>query len=145
MNGTIRRMEAGDLGRVAELAGQLGYRVSEPEIEARFRRIADDPSHGVYVAQGPDGRVIGWIHLQPKLVLESEPSVEIEGLVVDATARRTGVGRALIAHAEGWARERGFRVLRLRSNVLRTEAHAFYPALGFTVAKTQHLYVRRLS
>ncbi|HJS34946.1 MAG TPA: hypothetical protein VJ766_05615 [Pseudoxanthomonas sp.] len=28
---------------------------------------------------------------------------------------------------------------------LRPESHAFYPSAGFALAKTQHVYVRRLA
>ena len=34
----------------------------------------------------------------------------------------------------------GVRKLRVRSNVVRDEAHRFYPALGFNLAKTQACY-----
>jgi len=49
-----------------------------------------------------------------------------------------------VGEAERWARERGFRKIRVRSNALRTEAHVFYPALGFARSKTQHIYDRPL-
>lgn len=63
--------------------------------------------------------------------------------MVDAGARRSGVGRALVAVAEQWTRERGLDTLFLRSNIVRPEAHAFYPGLGFARTKTQHVYSKR--
>ena len=70
--------------------------------------------------------------------------LEIAGLVVDAQVRRGGVGRALVAAAEAWARQAGVDDVILRSNVARSEAHAFYPSLGYTLIKTQHAYAKRL-
>ena len=32
----------------------------------------------------------------------------------------------------------------VRSNIKRTEAHLFYPSIGYTLGKTQHVYVKDL-
>jgi GNAT superfamily N-acetyltransferase len=77
-------------------------------------------------------------------MIESGERVEIVGLVVDAQARRGGIGRAMIAAAEAWTRARGLDALYLRSNVLRPEAHPFYEGLGFLRTKTQHAYLKRV-
>jgi len=50
----------------------------------------------------------------------------------------TGVRRLLMQQAEQWARERGYREVVLRSNVIRTRARTFYESLGYTVTKTQN-------
>jgi GNAT superfamily N-acetyltransferase len=138
----IRPMRGDDLDRVAELSRQLGYPVPRTNLEDCFSRIVD-AGQALFVAQSGD-RVIGWIHVHPLLLLESEPQAEIGGLVVDSTARRQGAGRALVAEARRWSLQRGFRALRVRSNVARDEAHRFYPSIGFTRIKTQHNYELRL-
>ena len=51
--------------------------------------------------------------------------------VVAAPARRSGVGRALIRAAEAKARRHGCPRLDLSSGDWRSDAHAFYEALGF--------------
>ncbi|HYZ89808.1 MAG TPA: GNAT family N-acetyltransferase [Myxococcales bacterium] len=86
------------------------------------------------------GQLIGWTHVHPHVLLESEPGAEIGALVVDASARRHGAGRALVAQAVHWARQHGFKRLLVRSNVARDEAHRFYPSIGFKRIKTQHNY-----
>jgi len=90
------------------------------------------------------GQVAGWVHARPQLLLESPPFIEIVALVVDPEARRTGVGRALVADVTRWAQQAHFNLVRVRSNVRRQESHQFYPALGFKLVKTQHAYVLEL-
>lgn len=136
---SIRRMSALDLPTVASLSGQLGYAVVVPELTRRFHALAADPNHGVFVAE-LDGRVAGWIHVFEQRLLESEPYAELGGLVVDAMCRRRGLGRALVEEARRWVVARKLGSLRVRSNVAREEAHQFYPALGFTVLRTQRVY-----
>ena len=141
MSAPVRAMAAHDLPRVAELSLQLGYPVALAALHRRFERLAPSASDALFVAGEPVG---GWIHLELRDSLESGQSVEITGLVVDAARRREGLGRALVARAEAWAKERGVPRLRVRSNVTRTESHHFYPALGFARAKTQHVYEKTL-
>jgi len=140
----VRRARAADLPRIADLSSQLGYPVLLEALERRFSRIASDAEQAVFVAETTDGRLVGWTHANPRRLLESEAFMEIEGLVVDASARRQGVGRALIAEVERWSLERGVTTIRVRSNVLRKEAHDFYPSVGYARLKTQHTYERRL-
>ena len=137
-----RPMRIDDLERVAELSRQLGYPVSPSDLEVRFSRIVD-AGQGLFVAQSGD-RIVGWTHVHPQLLLESEPHAEIGALVVDSSARRQGAGRALVAEARRWSRQHGFARLRVRSNIARDEAHHFYPSIGFTRIKTQHNYELRL-
>jgi GNAT superfamily N-acetyltransferase len=61
---------------------------------------------------------------------------------VDEAHRGTGIGKALLKRAETWARDQGHRVLRIRSNVVRTEAHAFYESMGYGHTKTSNVFVK---
>ncbi|HEX8777263.1 MAG TPA: GNAT family N-acetyltransferase, partial [Rhodanobacter sp.] len=90
--------------------------------------------------QGDHGGLLGWIAIERRLTLESGERIEIVGLVVDAAARGTGVGRALVTDAEQWARAQGFDAIGVRSNVAREGSHPFYEALGYVRMKTQHAY-----
>ena len=139
---TVRPMGAGDLAQVAELSEQLGYPVSLEDLERRFSIIFPEKDHALFVAETADGRIAGWTHVYATHLLESPSFAEIGGLVVRAGSRRIGAGRALVEAADRWARSQGLGSLRVRSNVLRTEAHQFYPACGFKRIKTQHNYER---
>ncbi len=53
-------------------------------------------------------------------------------LAVSAARRRTGVGRALMAAAEQWLRDRDVPKLNLMVRTGNPQAVAFYEALGYT-------------
>lgn len=132
-----------DAGEVARLAGELGYAADPAAMAARLEVLAADPRQCVYVIDG-EGRLDGWIAVERRLSLEAGERVEITGLVVDSTVRRGGAGRALVAAAEAWARERGIDLVLVRSNVQRQASHLFYEGLGFVRRKSQHVYTRHL-
>jgi GNAT superfamily N-acetyltransferase len=138
----VRAMTSDDAQAVASLCHELGYPATPAQIERRFHWLERDPDQGLFVAQSPDGQVVGWLHTQGRHFLESEPYAEIGGLVVQTGHRRQGIGAALLAEAEEWASRHGYAELRVRSNMARTEAHQFYPSKGFRLAKTQHVYVK---
>jgi GNAT superfamily N-acetyltransferase len=74
--------------------------------------------------------------------IDSEPFALITGLVVDETKRSRGIGAALVEAAVEWAAGHGYRTIRVRSNVIRERAHAFYERLGFSRVKNQVVFVR---
>ncbi|HZI89561.1 MAG TPA: GNAT family N-acetyltransferase [Candidatus Polarisedimenticolia bacterium] len=137
---TVREMTAEDAERVAALSGQLGYPSTPDQIRHRLLGIEAHPEARVFVACDAVGRVQGWVHVYGHRQLESGGAAEVGGLVVDEEARGQGMGRALMAAAESWARERGYERLTLRSNVVRDEAHRFYQRLGYTIVKSQHKF-----
>jgi GNAT superfamily N-acetyltransferase len=95
------------------------------------------------VAATGDG-LLGWIGVERRSTLETGEKAEIVGLVIDARARRTGVGRALAEAAEDWARRQGFDALMVRSNAARIESHPFYLKHGYQLRKTQQVYLKPL-
>jgi len=133
---TIRLARTGDTEHIAVLCQQLGYPASQEEIQQRLNQIQPREGHAVYVAELPDGRVVGWIHVCVRQLVVADPQAEIEGLVVAEGHRRCGVGRLLMQQAEQWAREKGCWAVCLRSNVIRTDAHAFYERIGYSNIKT---------
>lgn len=141
----LRAMTPADVPMVAGLSGQLGYPASPDQVARRFERILPKQDHVLVIAEDLGRAVLGWVHAYAVLSLESEPYAEIGGLVVDHRHRRRGIGRALVAEVERWARGQGLNRMRVRSNVTREEAHRFYPGIGFDLLKTQRAYGRPLS
>lgn len=142
--GAPRPACAGDAVGIAQLAAELGYPCSEEAIAARLLAMAEGGRHRVWVAEREE-RLDGWIVAERRLSLEAGERVEITGLVVDSSARRRGVGRALVAAVEAWARDEGLDTVLVRSNVQRTASHPFYEGLGYVRTKSQHVYARPLT
>lgn len=140
----VRPAVAADAPRLAALLGQLGTPCKIDAARGRLASAVASPSRAVLVAERR-GEVVGYLELRqiPSLML-GEAEAELLSLVVDEAARRSGVGRALMAAAEEWTRARGCPLLRLRTNVSRPEAHAFYERLGYALLKTQHVYRKEL-
>ncbi len=133
----LRPARADDVPALANLAGQLGYTVTVPDMAGRLSRLPE--SEAVIVAEASQS-VVGWMQIGTAFSIESEPFVEIRGLVVDSSHRAAGVGVALIDFAKTWTRSRGFTSLRVRSNVLRTATHGFYLRRGFELIKEQKVF-----
>ena len=140
---TLRPVREDDAAAVADLSTQLGYPTRSGQAAARLRDLAGRPEDAVVVAE-EDGAVIGWIHVCGVWRLESGPSAEIAGLVVDEARRGRGTGAALVEAGAVWAREHGYATLRVRSNTVRTRTHAFYERMGFSRTKTQVVLDRKL-
>lgn len=145
----IRVARGSDAAELARLSAQLGYPADAAVMLQRLARLGARTDHAVFVAEGGDAKdpspvLLGWVHVMYGMRLESGESAELVGLVVDATARRSGVGRQLVQAAEQWSRAAGLERIVVRSNAVRGEAHSFYPALDYVLSKTQRVYVRSL-
>jgi len=143
---TIRAASVSDAESIAQLSCTLGYEATREVIAGRLRAVRGSENDLALVAvNGAGGAVMGWIQAHASHVIESGFRVEITGLIVSPDVRRCGVGRALVSRAEAWARQLGAEAVVVRSNVQRIESHAFYPALGYNVSKTQTVYRKPLT
>ncbi len=137
---SIRKAKRGDAGRIAALSTQLGYPSYKRSQEKRLTPLLKDREHLVLVAETTSREVVAWIHAYVRRLVESDPHVEIGGLVVDERFRGRGIGSLLLRRAEQWAQEKKLDLVYLRSNIIRKGAHAFYEKLGYKRIKTQHTY-----
>ncbi|MFY9825218.1 MAG: GNAT family N-acetyltransferase [Thermoanaerobaculia bacterium] len=142
---TLRRARPEDAATIAVLATQLGYPSTPEETENRLADILAQPVSEVLVAVDEDGAVIGYGHVFGAHRVDSNPFAEIGALVVDETRRSRGTGAALVKAMEAWAVEHGYRELRVRSNVIRERAHAFYDRMGFGRVKRQQVFARAIA
>jgi GNAT superfamily N-acetyltransferase len=142
--GEIRIARPQDYARIAELATQLGYPSSSEDVARRIRGMERSGEHAVFVAQSHDGEIAGWAALFVLRGAEMDARVEISGLVVDERRRSAGIGECLLERAGQWAREMGCGAIGLRSNVIRTRAHAFYERHGYQHIKTQKTFLKIL-
>jgi GNAT superfamily N-acetyltransferase len=69
------------------------------------------------------------------------PRTWLQDLVVDRDVRSGGVGKALLAAAADWARERGCTHLALSSGWGRQDAHRFYEREGMARSMNYELWL----
>jgi len=139
----LRRMALRDAPAVASLSGELGYPTDNARMLARLTALLDREDHAAFVACRGE-TVLGWSHAFICQFVESDAFVEIGGLVVNESARGLGVGGTLVEAITDWARTQGVAEVRVRSNIKRDRAHAFYKSRGFVETKLQRVFARPL-
>lgn len=140
---SIRDLIAEDIPAARELLAQLGYRMAVKEVRRRYDAVVRSANHALIVAER-DGSMIALCHVYARPALDKPPEAVVQALVVDQTRRGGGVGKLMMAAAERWAAERGFDSVALGSHVVRSDAHAFYKALGYECVATSHLFRKAL-
>jgi GNAT superfamily N-acetyltransferase len=142
MKGAVLRLATpADASALVPLFAQLGYPNDAITIERGL--ISRGDLSRVLVAQREE-RIIGFISIEIVDHILSGEVAEIAALVVDETERGNGTGAELVRAAETWAHERGFRQIRVRSNVIRTDAHRFYEREGYAPVKDQRVFEKRV-
>jgi GNAT superfamily N-acetyltransferase len=139
---TLRLLQPADADALVALLPDLGYEASAEQVVRRLAALREWPDQEAFVAE-IDGHVVGLCHVQGVRMLISDGYAEIQALVVSAARQGEGLGRKLVAHACEWAFARGYERVRLRSNVVREEAHRFYEHLGFQKAKASYAFELR--
>lgn len=138
-------MRSGDAGPVADLTAELGYPADGAEMGGRIAPLLARPDdHALLVAVDAADRPIGWLHVETSRTLETGPMANIAGLVVGEGARSGGIGQALLAAGEAWARERGLPTMQVRSRTSRERAHRFYEREGYERVKTSAVFRKSL-
>ena len=115
---------------MASLLAQLGYPTVAEELPSRMAAIEGEG--GVtFVARDESEQIVGLASGARVATLHADGHVAyITALVTAEEARGHGVGRALVAAVENWAREHGCTRLSVTSAEHRADAHAFYPRCG---------------
>ncbi len=137
---TIRPADQRDTKAITRLCKQLGYPMESRQVEGQLELLRSLAHHAVLVAESKQGQVLGWVHIFERPLLIQQSGAELGGLVVEEKFRKHGVGDALMQAAESWARKRKLSLVTLRSNTQRTEAHAFYLAIGYKLQKTSYTF-----
>ncbi|MEV0649511.1 GNAT family N-acetyltransferase [Phytomonospora sp. NPDC050363] len=129
---TVRPATSGDAPRLVALFEQLGYPSTAEAIAARLERNTA-PGYRAWVFDAGDGSgpagfagghvLLPWEH--------DDPAAQLMILVVDERRRGRGVGKALVAVFEEWARDQGAVRLLVGSGTAREKTHRFYLNRGF--------------
>jgi ribosomal protein S18 acetylase RimI-like enzyme len=111
---------------------------SPSEMVARDRSVLtktlDEPAAdaAMFVAEDDSGNPLGFIHLTTADdYYSARETAHVADIVVAPKAAGQGVGSALIAYAEEWARAGGFAMLTLNVFTANRLARDLYRKLGF--------------
>ena len=138
----IRKAKIDDLEPIVSLSNEFGYNPEKSEVENKLSKFSLNPDEAIYVAENE--KIIGWMHISLVEPLESSSFVEIRGIVVNQKYRKNGIGTKLIETAEKWAKEKGCKKLRVRTNIIRKETRKYYRNLNFISKKTQEVFEKEI-
>lgn len=136
MTVTLRQARAEDLPALVGLLAQL-FAIEtdfaiDPAVQARGLALLLARPEAVVLVAEAEGRTVGMCTVQlTASTARGGLSAGVEDVVVDAAWRGRGIGRALLATAEAWARERGAVRLALLADETNHAALDFYDRLGF--------------
>ena len=136
MNIVIERATNQDIDQVAELFND--YRIfygCENQLNLAKQFIAERISQQqsvVFYAKDESGEMVGFTQLYPSFSSVSMASIWIlNDLFVANSARKSGVGRALMMRAKDYAIETKTKGLALETAVTNDNAQALYESLGY--------------
>lgn len=125
----VRRFRESDWGDWLRMSMSLFPNTGHEDHEGDMRRLLERADAAVFIAERPDGTICGYVEVGSRPYVdgcETSPVGYIEAWWVDPDVRRAGVGRALLAAAEEWARGRGYAEMgsdALLDNIASHEAH----------------------
>jgi ribosomal protein S18 acetylase RimI-like enzyme len=107
---------------------------AHPPQPVNLERVLGDPSSRIVVALDGD-HYVGMLSISFRTTLTQHVAY-INHVAVDPDRRREGIGRRLVEHAVGIARDQGMTRVDLTSGSQREEAALMYETLGFTLRDT---------
>ena len=129
------------LEQIALLQTEAGYSATASEVRRRLDAL---PRNDRLLLAVDGEKLLGFAHLRVTSDLINQDTAEVVMIIVRQSHRRRNIGRRLINAAETWARESGHARLLLRTEVIRTAAHAFFVALGYEETSTTLEFIREL-
>jgi len=130
----LRRARPADLAALVDL--ELATFAYDRMSASQFRRHLCSPSAAVLLAQSDDGLLGSTI----VFFRRGSTRARLYSLATAATARGRGIGKALLAAAEGLARERGIRTFSLEVRRDNRAAVRLYEAHGYRLSAALENY-----
>jgi len=104
------------------------------DLERGMRELHEVEAAEVFVAERGGGKLAGFVEVGTRPYAEgcdTSPVGYVEAWYVDADVRRSGLGRALLAAAEDWARGRGLTEMASDALLLNTLSHMAHEHSGY--------------
>jgi GNAT superfamily N-acetyltransferase len=140
----IRLIAESDTDKIKDLMEQLGYQNTSEQIRLRIQqwRMSDFPGKAWVAVK--NNEIVGCIAI---LVLDwfhhDASSLRIAALIIDQNYRRQGIGSALLAVIEAYAKQHGCESIELTSGLHRipTGTYDFYFAHGYKNVSDSTTYI----
>jgi GNAT superfamily N-acetyltransferase len=139
----VRAYRPADRAAVIDLFRAFMQELTPPSLEAEFRayveraireelgRIGDYYGEAFWVAE--DDGVIGMVGIER----HSQDTAELRRMAVARADRRKGIGRALLATAEAFCRQAGYRKVVLSTSELQSPARRLYESSGYGLVREE--------
>ena len=127
-------MTAADGPAWLAMRAALWPKANPDELAGEIAGLIARDDFAVFGALGPSGEWLGFAEVGTRDVAKgcaTSPVGYLEGVWVDRTARRQGVGRRLVEVAMDWARKRGYREFASDAELANVDSQGFHRRIGF--------------
>lgn len=141
----VRPATAADVPAWAAMRRRLWPEADPDELERELAAL--DPESLNLLAE-EDGRLIGFAEASVRNYAEGAPAGPagyLEGIWVEPERRRRGVGRAMLAAVEGWARRQGLAWLGSDALLDNDLSHRWHRSVGLAEIERIVVFGKRLS
>lgn len=109
--------------------------------------LAAPQENGVFVAERPSCGLAGFVEVGSRKYAEgctTSPVAYLEAWYVDADSRQQGIGKALVAMAETWARQHGYQEIASDTVIDNAVSLASHLAMGYAEVERQICFIKKL-
>jgi len=150
MNTTVRLIKKSDIEEWVRMRNLLWPGSPEDHIRETNEFFSEKGFYGaveVFVAENPLGKVIGFVELNIRSVVDGAASGDIpyvEGWYVDENHRNRGVGKLLINEISNWAVKKGYSEIGSDTELDNNISIQAHKALGFKEADRKICFIKTL-
>jgi aminoglycoside 6'-N-acetyltransferase I len=140
-------MDAADAPEHARMRSALWPDADPTDLAQEIPGLLADSDQVVFVAPRADAGLCGFVEAGVRAFangVDEAPCAFVEGWWVDPDVRQAGIGRALLAAVEAWARQRGFTELGSDAELDNVTSHHAHQALGFEERERVVYFRKRL-
>lgn len=131
----IRRYRASDQGAVIRLFREFMSELTPPEFTEELGRIEEyyfcRDAQGFWIADADD--VVGMVGIEHC----EDQAAELRRMAVQRAQRRKGIARELLATAEAFSCDRGYRRIVLSTSELQVAARRLYESSGYRLVRDE--------